>query len=209
MKRAAILLVLAIGCGDGAEMVGVTGSGGAGGSTGTGGTSIGGTGGVGGSGYGDITAADALMCEEWPLCPDGVVAFRPVGRDYTDQTNMNCGDRGVWTDNGAGDIVCRRGTAAPGATFSARPNAGSLCLLDCKSSEAGSCTRRTCGGCSDYRAKACGVPFVARCRAPVAASVCVDGSTAALNPSGFFFQCTGPMNGPESLAAAACPYPRD
>ena len=222
MKRLAIVALAALGCGDGAETVGLAGTGGAA----LGGMS-GGAGGAGGatpSGYGEITAADALMCEDWPLCPEGVYAFREgatgVMAGFSDRSNPICGARGVWvldgSNNGEG-IACMPGTAAdPTLAYAA----GSACLLPCKNTAeaAASCTRRTCGECVDFRATTC-VQFVARCRAPVVQlPVCgrapLGGApspewlakfqASGGGPVGFFRQCTGNDDGPGSLARVAC-----
>lgn len=80
MKRLALVALLLVGCAEGGDMgapdgTGGTGSvGGAGGTGGAGGAAAG-TGGT--STDGPFTAADKTLCEDWPVCPDGVVSPGP------------------------------------------------------------------------------------------------------------------------------------
>jgi hypothetical protein len=224
MRSIGVLMVLlahAGACGDGGETVGLTGTGGAPMSAGTGGAgSTGGAGGAAPMGYGEITAADALVCEEWPLCPEGVFAFREGPSTmaspgtFRDLQNPMCGARGAWIDDGNGNLVCRPGVATDQSMSRV---AGAACILPCKNADPGGCTRRTCGGCTDFRARSC-TPFVARCRAPrVHALVCLPGSEQpntgelelwdngkATFAPGFFVQCTGDGGAADSLARVAC-----
>ena len=77
MRVAALAVLLLVGCASGGDpaTVGVGGGasvGGMSGAAGAGGMSTGGTGGA------VFTSADAAICWDWPVCPDGIISPAPA-----------------------------------------------------------------------------------------------------------------------------------
>lgn len=176
MRVVVAMSILAIGCGDGGETVGLTGTGGAPMTSGTGGA--GSTGGAGGStpmGYGEITAADALVCEEWPLCPEGVYAFRggvavTANPPHIDVPNRMCDESLGRVCGECSDF--RTGSCAP---FVARCRAPFVSALVCPPME----TQPHAGELQRWQ-------------------------EGRVTDRGHFRQCTGNGSGSDSLARVAC-----
>jgi hypothetical protein len=102
MRNVVIAVLLGVlGCGVDTRNIGTDpdpdgGAGGAG--TGTGGAGASGTGGAPGGGIGSppIYPADAVLCDDWPICPEGILA--PMNQSA--RSNVRCGI-------GFGCSICR------------------------------------------------------------------------------------------------------